>query len=271
MLGEIIPIFDTIKANRKLKKKNEVLEFAVPDDFDKISYKSLEKEYEDTIEMKNRFEDKAKTIIASLTIAITLILNLSSVIGNISRKFQFVGVDVLIFTLSIMAIIYMLMAGLSCIMLIAKENILYKIPLLDISRKSRKCLYEYIQLNINQNLIRNNIIFTAYRSIRNSVICLFLIFIFAIFPYSPNIINKSDDIFNEQQVLYSESAMDWIVKNREKDFMIEYFVNEYMTSGNYGSRSLYCTNENILVEIELRDNVYIIKKITDNIHVIDDF
>ena len=77
MLGQIIPIIDITKKNKILREKNRtVSNIEIPENIEEIDIKYLEDDYKATLDVKNRFEDKAKTIIAALTIAITLILNL---------------------------------------------------------------------------------------------------------------------------------------------------------------------------------------------------
>lgn len=138
MFGEVIPIFDVISANKKLKKKNDTQDFEILEEFSEIDIKYLEDDYKSTIEAKNRFEDKAKTILAALTIAITLILNLSKIIDAVLAKFEHQAVNIFIFILAILAIIYMLMAGIMSIQVLIKENIVYPILLIDRTSQDKK-------------------------------------------------------------------------------------------------------------------------------------
>ena len=87
MLGQIIPIIDIAKKNKILREKNcTVSNIEIPENIAEIDIKYLEDDYKATLDVKNRFEDKAKTIIAALTIAITLILNLSKIIDTVANK-----------------------------------------------------------------------------------------------------------------------------------------------------------------------------------------
>lgn len=87
MLGQIIPIIDIAKKNKILREKNcTVSNIEIPENIEEIDIKYLEDDYKATLDVKNRFEDKAKTIIAALTIAITLILNLSKIIDTVANK-----------------------------------------------------------------------------------------------------------------------------------------------------------------------------------------
>lgn len=120
MLGQIIPIIDICKSNRVLREKN----IEIPESIETIDIKFLENDYNATVEAKNKFEDKAKTIVAALTISITLILNLSKIIDTVVTKFPIGHFCYFIF---ILAILYMVMAGIMSIQVLIKENLLYQI------------------------------------------------------------------------------------------------------------------------------------------------
>ena len=65
------------------------------------------------------------------------------------------------------------------IQVLTKENIVQTVPLN--KRKNKIDIYKATERNNYQNLIRNNKIFTAYQSLRNSVISLSIIFLINIF------------------------------------------------------------------------------------------
>ena len=66
MLGQIIPIIDIAKKNKILREKNcTVSNIEIPENIEEIDIKYLEDDYKATLDVKNRFEDKAKTIIAA--------------------------------------------------------------------------------------------------------------------------------------------------------------------------------------------------------------
>lgn len=63
MLGQIIPIIDITKKNKILREKNRtVSNIEIPENIEEIDIKYLEDDYKATLDVKNRFEDKAKTI-----------------------------------------------------------------------------------------------------------------------------------------------------------------------------------------------------------------
>lgn len=272
MFGEVIPILDVISANKNLKKKNNTQEFEIPEELSKIDINYLDDDYKSTIDAKNRFEDKAKTILAALTIAITLILNLSKIIDTVLEKFEHPAVNILIFVLAILAIIYMLMAGIMSIQVLIKENIVYPISLTDRTSQDKKSFYIKTQLNINQNLIRNNIIYSAYRSIRNSVFCLVIIFVLAILPFQ---MSRNDDIvyqknYRYENISFGMDVINWLSENSQVDISWEKIIDKYdEESAENGSVNIYDKENEIIIVIEMKDDMYVIENIISNVKEVE--
>lgn len=271
MLGEIIPVIDAVKANKRLKERNNAQDIEIPENIEDIDVKYLEEDYRNTIETKNRFEDKAKTIIAALTIAITLILNLSKIIETISDKFDILAINYFIFVLAVLAIVYMLIAGIMSIQVLIKENLLYSIPLQERTLKNKKSIYIKTNLNINQNLIRNNIIYSAYRSIRNSVLCLVVIFILAIMPFQ---ISDNKDILSEnmdsmQNISFGRDAVIWLSENDDKNVSFDKVIDMFMDSEKGITKNIYDKENEIIITIKKVDSYYIINNIISDIEEVD--
>lgn len=227
MLGEIIPVIEVISANKKLKEKIKYQIVDIPEKIEEIDIKCLKEDYQSAIDTKNRLEDKAKTIIAALTISITLILNLSKIIETISDKYEIQSVNILIFVLALLAIVYMLMAGIMAIQVLIKENVLYPISLMERSKNDKSSIYKKTQLNNNQNLIRNNIIYASYQSIRNSTICLVIIFILAILPY-PNSDTADKRENTDKSICFSIEKTNWLRENVDKDISFAQLEDTYI-------------------------------------------
>lgn len=271
MLGEIIPVIDAIRANKNLKEKIENQDVEVPEKIGEIDIKCLEEDYQNAIDTKNRFEDKAKTIVAALTISITLILNLSKIIDTISDKYRMQIINILIFALALLAIIYMLVAGIMSVQVLIKENVLYPISLKERSKKDKSSFYKKTQLNIKQNLIRNNIIYASYQSIRNSAICLVIIFILAILPYQNS--NKSNVVYERENtnvnICYSLDAMNWLMENN-RDISFAKLIDAYAKDNeNTTTKNIYDKENQIIVTIKKVDNLYVIDDIISPIEEIE--
>lgn len=271
MIGEIIPVVDALRANKNLKEKIKQQDIKVPEKIGEIDIKYLEEDYQNAIDTKNRFEDKAKTIVAALTISITLILNLSKIIEIISDKYNMQIINIFIFALTLLAIIYMLVAGIMSIQVLIKENVLYPVSLQDRSKKDKNSLYKITQLNIQQNLIRNNIIYASYQLIRNSTICLVIIFILAIFPYQNghknNVVYGRDNI--KESIYYSKDATNWLIENN-KDIPFEKIMDAYARDNEkMATKNIYDKENQIMVTIRKVDDLYAIDNIVSCIEEIE--
>lgn len=265
MLGKLIPIIDALKVNKKLKEKNNKASIELPEKLSEIDIKYLEEDYKNTIDTKNRFEDKAKTIIAALTIAITLILNLSTIIETITLKFNKPLINILVFILAFLAIVFMLIAGMMSIQVLIKENLLYYVSLEERAKKDKKAIYTITQMNINQNLIRNNIIYSAYCSIRNSAFCLMVIFIMAIMPMSDN--NRVDMQVSPMQkndISFGVRAINWVAENENASF--DKIIALYDKEVQDGSiKNIYDKENQIIVSVKKVDSIYIIDSIISDV------
>lgn len=165
----------------------------------------------------------------------------------------------------------MLIAGIMSIQVLIKENILHSIPLSERTKKDKKSIYIKTQLNVNQNLIRNNIIFSAYESIRNSVICLIVIFILTIIPYS----NKNDDsAIQLNQVSYDNicfggGAVVWLSENKNDKELFDNVIAIYNKDNKGKTRHIYDMENDILVSITQKEDVYVIDEIITDIEGIE--
>ncbi|MFV0361613.1 MAG: hypothetical protein ACK5LL_00780 [Suipraeoptans sp.] len=216
--------------------------------------------------MKSKLEDKAKTIIAALTISITLILNLSYIIEIITLKVQQKYFAYVLFLIAILSILYMIIAGILSIQVLIKENVVYTIPLEE--RENRKRIIQITQLNINQNLIRNNDIYAAYLLIRNSVICLFIIFVLAICPYEKveNINVNVTQMNNDIELVYSSNAVEWLVNNSQKNLEFDEIIEAYNNICSNGEeKTIYDKKQDIAVTLVYQNDSYFIFDIRDDI------
>jgi len=272
MIREIIPVIQLKKSIKILKEKNDRCDINIPEGIDDVEIQHLEGDYKDAIETKNRLEDKAKTIIAALTIAVTLILNLSSILDTISYRYNSSIIDISIFILAILAIIYMLLAGVMSIHVLIKENIAYPLLAKIRTKQNKEEIYRITQLNVNQNLIRNNIIFSAYRSIRNSVICLVVLFVIAIFPsrigYESQEAYRSVD--DSEKVCLEIDAVNWMLENKQRKISFENIIKQY-DKNNMGNivKNIYDKDNGIIVTIRVEGDMYIVKNIISDIEELE--
>ena len=264
LIDILIPIISMQKANKIVKDRIDDTDFILPENLTSIETNDLIEEYENIIDIKNKFEDKAKTIIAALTIAITLILNLSKIIETIFTKFNtLLFINIIVFMLAIFSVICMLFAGMLCIQVLIKENILYCISLND--KNDKQAIYSAIMLNTSQNLIRNNIIYSSYCLIRNSAVCLVVIFVLSIFPIPLKDASYLQSSLKETDCIsFSMNATKWLAENTSVsiDEIID-LCDKNMKNGTI--KNIYDKKNHIMISIKKIDNIYIVDSIIDKI------
>ena len=158
----------------------------------------------------------------------------------------------------------MLVAGIMSIQVLIKENILYPIPLE--KRKEKTSIYQATQQNINQNLIRNNIIYAAYISIRNSVICLLVIFILAVLPYQSTNDISSLNSSDYAEIMYENNAVNWLMNNSQKKIDWSEIIQYYNSSNANGTqKNIYDKKQGIVVTIGIQGETYIVSHIQGDI------
>ena len=158
------------------------------------------------------------------------------------------------------------MAGIMSIQVLIKENSLYSISFE--KRTDKKSIYQLTQQNINQNLIRNNIIYTAYLSIRNSVICLLIIFVLSIYPFqiSDNSSISNIEANNGTEIIYGNDAVEWILNNPQKKPDFDKIIEAYNNLGEDGTqKNIYDKNQGIIVTVESLNDSYLFSNIINDI------
>lgn len=216
ILSALFPFYENKKINNKLKKKlsnNEytsVLENV--DNIESVNVEILKEKYEEAISIKEKLEDKAKLNIVGITIAITLIMGASGLLNSIYKKHNNIIIEWGTFILFSFCVIYMLIAGIMAIKVLIDENEIYMVQLKNIVGTIENLKQDYdecISKNQIKNLIRNNSIYTSYECIRNALVCLFILLIFATIPFSIQTSKKTVSFQKENSlnVLYSSSTI----------------------------------------------------------------
>lgn len=206
IVSAIFPFIDLISANRIMQNKINTSEGTLKDIYnaEKIDLSVIKQLYDQTFTVKDKFEDKAKSQIFAITIAITVIFGASNLLKSISEKYSLLWVNWIVFTLYTTAIIFFIIAGILATRLLMHENQVSIISLE--SYTNNLILREQYDIattsNINRNIKRNNYIFTSYQCMRNALICLFIVSIIAIIPITPVAKSTITPILADSQILY---------------------------------------------------------------------
>ncbi len=148
----------------------------------KISKEKLEQLYDRDINAKEKLEDKAKTNVIGITVSVTLIIGAYSLLQSIFKNHGLGTVYWIAFSLFVVAVIYMLAAGIHAIHMLTAENTIHTESFEIDDELYKRDLDRKIGLNRARNTIRNNYVFTSYECIRNSLLCLFVVMVIAIVP-----------------------------------------------------------------------------------------
>lgn len=169
---QIIKIIEeTTKIDDLILKKKDLKE--------QSSLKILKEFYKDSLDAKFKLDDKAKAMTITITIEITLILALSNMMIPLFQNTIVVSYRTLFIIIGSFAIIYMYCAAKYSVQIFLSNLSLYKMDYIenDIRRSYKKCII----LNRLTNLIRSNGLYTAYRSLINSLITLIILYLLILY------------------------------------------------------------------------------------------
>lgn len=153
--------------------------------------------YDRTLEIKKSLEEKSKSILLSITVAITLIIGLITIFSNhnnFSSNPQLL--TFIIFFVGLISVTYMVIGAVMTLKLLSDRIQLYQLFPVDTAlgeAEKVKLIAINTEQNVNMNIIRSNIVYIAHKSIINSLICLLILLLL----FSVNLIfgnqNKADD------------------------------------------------------------------------------
>ena len=215
------------------------------DCIEQVDEKGLNDLYEREFSRKDKFEDKAKTNVAAVTIFVTLIMGSYTLIDNIAKKYPTVIVSLIASSLFLIAVIYMFLAGYNAFYIISEVNIVYRRRIG--VKKEENIKKGYIKntcYNRVINLIRNNYISVSYACLKNALICLLLVMLISVFPY--NILGGSKNYSvqaSKIKIFYAATCNDVISKEIERKY-IENLILEKVTSIKNNSEMISFVDEN---------------------------
>lgn len=230
LLSIIFAIFPTLHctlANRKVKRQitQQDLKNSEAPNLKKANapLDVLKEKYNESIKQKDSLEGKAKTSVIGVTIAVTLMLGYPSFLSGLLERLEFREAYCWAIILFIAAVAYMLGSAFHSMSLIINENMVYG-P--DISIKDQQEEYRNsIGLNQLQNIVRNNHACASYTSIRNSLICLFIVMFIGIVPlFGGGSGNRLDKVYSDYNILFTRESIDALGKNNITEDYIEKII-----------------------------------------------
>ena len=249
ILYAILPNLHARNSNNKIKKQADKSV-----DLKNVSIEAIKEKYEETTFAKSQLDDKAKTTTAALTVTITLVLNLYGLVKGAMENEGAIWFRATILTLAVTSILYIASAWLLAMSVLFKHNKICRTSLYDgTMAEYHSCITE----NIKINLMRNNCLYASYLCVRNSVICLIVVFILVFCPYLFN-----ENLIKQENIIYAESLNNWIKENPYETKRIALLVNDNLNVfKKEGITTIYVKDDDIKLMLELEGGKCIVKKV----------
>ena len=189
----LFPLFECRRANKKISKAMQELDrenincLVYMAGYDKLSQDDANVFLSKTMENKKTIEDKAKANLFGVTVSITIITGLAKMLFDLNNDVAgYTSWKIMLCFLAIAALFYMTLAGVLSMKTLGELNIVYELfpedMALEAQEKLKKTAFQ-TEKNAKMNTMRNNYIYTSYRNIINSLICLCLLFLLLTVPY----------------------------------------------------------------------------------------
>lgn len=264
------PLYDNWKVNKKLREKLENEEGILPyiENSDRVTIEQLKERYDGTIWTKDKLEDKAKTNVAGITIAVTLIMGASELLDTVIKKYPILGLQWAAFTLLLLSIAYLIIAGILSIRVLVAENTFYTVDLscvADGGDRLKKAYDKSVGKNQNQNLIRNNYVYSSYECIRNALICLFVVFLLSSVPIA-SVTHKESLQINDSpySFVYSAETISKLedgISQRAVEESILYAMENYISEDTVDVIGIIDDKQNLFIEFSLANETILVKMI----------
>jgi hypothetical protein len=207
----LFPLIKLGKVNKPVNAKiakleNGVKVFSYMSGYESLDISVAEEFLNKTFEARKTLEDKAKTNVFGVTIAVSLIIGLSQVFY--SNVFSTSFHRVLIIILAFYSLISMILATILSLMILGVFNRVYDLYPSDKSLASNSEKLESIavnaELNMNYNIKRNNYLYASYGLITNFLLSLSVLFLIVVIPYDGSTKATLQRIHDLQINIYEE-------------------------------------------------------------------
>ena len=180
----LFPILNCKHANNILSKKiksleNQKINFEYMSGWDALTLDEVQEFYSTSLEQRKSLESKAQISIVGLTITVSLMIGIGgTLLGNEALNSSQLHSWVVAF--GIISLSYFIMSGCMSLEVLGSKNRVYQLFPKEMRLLEREKLEKIAfntELNVNLNIIRNNYVYCAYRSIIYAVVSLGVMFI----------------------------------------------------------------------------------------------
>ena len=241
VLIPLFPLYKTENANKKifndiqsLKQQNKLSKNgSYMGNYIGLSLIDAKAYLESTLDKKKNLEERAKSHILGVTIAVTLVTVLCKLLVDLNSMNYLIGYKLVLFIISLYVIVQMTLSGLSSMKIISDITVQYELFPDDTNLPDNELLDLIAldtELNVKYNIIRNNYLSSSYESIKKSLIGLVSLFIIMTFPINATendySLKKNDLIRVQHQQMDLEQ--EFILLN-DAQFTYESITNEKLS------------------------------------------
>lgn len=200
------------KADKRVDEKINGLingdnkDFSYMSGYETLDISAAEEFLNKTFEARKSLEDKAKTNVFGVTIAVSLMIGLSQVFYNNFPSNLFLRVLTII--LAFYSLTSMVLATILSLMVLGRLNRVYDLNPSDKSLVSNfeklRAIAINAELNMNYNIKRHNYLYSSYGLITTFLLSLSILFLLVVIPYHGNTTVTLQKIQDSQNDMYKE-------------------------------------------------------------------
>ncbi len=148
-------------------------------EYSSLTFEQVQDFHNKSLNQMKSLEDKAKVSIIGITIAVSLITGLTGFLSRDAYLYA-TSLKILIVIFGVISLSYMIMSAWMSLIVLGDKNKVYQLSPKDMQLSDKEKLHWvalYTELNVCLNIIRNNYIYAAYRSILYAIISLSIMFV----------------------------------------------------------------------------------------------
>ncbi len=180
----LFPILNCRHANDLVEKKMQLLgdqkmKFGYMAGSDVLTIGEVQEFYDKSVEQMKALESKARISVVGLTIAVSLMTGLGGSL-LVSEELSVSPLQSWVIAFGVISLCYFIMAGYMSFEVLGSKNKVYQLfpKQMRLPEKDKiEKIALYTELNVYLNIIRNNYVYSAYRSIFYAVISLGIMFV----------------------------------------------------------------------------------------------
>jgi hypothetical protein len=189
-LDLLVPVLHSWRVSKMIEKTMQSLEgkeneekgLEYMKDYSSLTTDEVQCFYQKSLDQMKSLEDKAKISVLGVTVAVSLVTGIASLLSTFNdTALKSTAFEICIVFFGVISVAYMSMSGWAALLVLGDKNRVYQLFPSDMrlpDKDKLKKLALYTELNVNLNILRNNYVYAAYRSIVYAILSLSIMFVF---------------------------------------------------------------------------------------------